>query len=76
VLAGLGAAVDDLGTGGGVIEGVFSTATLGGGIEAEVGCLERGKYLSSKSALSEITVFVMRSNNKNQTTIDKTRESL
>jgi hypothetical protein len=27
--------------------------------EAEVGRLERGKYLSSKSALSEITVFLV-----------------
>jgi hypothetical protein len=57
VVAGLGAVVDGLGTCDGVIEGVFSTAALGGGMDAEVGRLERGKYLSSKSALSEITVF-------------------
>jgi hypothetical protein len=40
-----------------VTAGVFSTAALGGRIEADVGRFERGKYLSSKSALSEITVF-------------------
>jgi len=57
VLAGLGAGADGLGTGGGVVEGVLSTSTLGGGNEAAVGHLERGKYLSSKSALSAITVF-------------------
>jgi hypothetical protein len=59
VLAGLGATVDGLGAGGGVIAGVFSTAALGGGIEAEVGRLERGKYLSSQLALSEIAVFLV-----------------
>jgi hypothetical protein len=53
VLAGLAAVVDGLETCDGVIEGVFSTATLGGWIDAEVGRLERGKYLSSKSALSD-----------------------
>ena len=31
MLAGLGAGADGLGTGGGVVEGVFSTSKLGGG---------------------------------------------
>ena len=57
MLAGLGSGADGLRTGDAVVEGVVSTSTLGEGIEAEVGHLERGKYLSSKSALSAITVF-------------------
>jgi hypothetical protein len=75
MLAGLGAAGNGLGCGGaaaagvvstaalggsgGVTAGVFSTAGLGGAIESEDGQLERGKYLSSKSALSAITVFLV-----------------
>ena len=46
---------DVLGTGAGVVEGVFSTSALRAGKEADVGRLDIGKYLSSKSALSEMT---------------------
>jgi hypothetical protein len=42
-----------------VTAGVFSTAGLRGVIEGKDGRLERGKYLSSKSALSAITVFLV-----------------
>jgi hypothetical protein len=75
MLAGLGAAGNVLGRGGTaaagvfstgalggstvVTAGVFSTAGLGGVIEGKDGRLERGKYLSLKSALSAITVFLV-----------------
>jgi hypothetical protein len=42
-----------------VTAGVFSTVGLGGAIEGKDRRLERGKYLSSKSALSAITVFLV-----------------
>jgi len=48
---------DGLGAGAGVVEGVISTSRLRAGKEADVGCLDIGKYLSSKSALSEMTTF-------------------
>ena len=57
MLSGLGTAEDVLGTGAGVLEGVLSTSTLGAGKEADVGRLDIGKYLSSKSALSEMRTF-------------------
>ena len=59
MLAGFGAAADCLGSGGGVTAGVVSTAGLEGRVEAEEGRLDRGKYLSSKSARSAITVFLV-----------------
>jgi hypothetical protein len=57
LLSGLGTAGDVQGAGAGVVEGVSSTSALGGVKEAEVGRLDIGKYLSSKSALSEMTTF-------------------
>jgi len=57
LLFGLGTAEDGLVIGAGVTEGVFSTSAFGAGKEADVGRLDIGKYLSSKSALSEMMVF-------------------
>jgi len=57
LLSGLGTAGQGLEIGAGVVEGVLSTSTLGTGKEADVGRLDLGKYLSSKSALSEMMVF-------------------
>ena len=57
LLSSLGVFGGGLPTGAGVAEGVLSTSALGAGKEANVGRLDIGKYLSSKSALSEITTF-------------------